>query len=72
MFNFYVISAGHDMVNDAGRTTTCRRKKQKYKKWRTFRKQCILTGKKFENFRQKKEHKYQSGPFKKPSGTLGP
>ena len=26
LFNFYKISAGHDMVNDAGRATTCRRK----------------------------------------------
>ena len=26
MFNFYVILADHDMVNDAGRATTCRRK----------------------------------------------
>ena len=26
MFNFYVVSAGHDMVTDAGRATTCRRK----------------------------------------------
>ena len=25
LFNFFVISAGHDMVNDAGRATTCRR-----------------------------------------------
>ena len=26
MFNFDVILAGHDMVTDAGRATTCRRK----------------------------------------------
>ena len=26
LLNFYVISAGHDMVKDAGRATTCRRK----------------------------------------------
>ena len=26
MFNFYVVLAGHDKVNDAGRATTCRRK----------------------------------------------
>ena len=25
LFKFYVISAGHDMANDAGRATTCRR-----------------------------------------------
>ena len=25
-FNFYVVLAGHDMVTDAGRATTCRRK----------------------------------------------
>ena len=26
MFTFYVVSAGHDMVTDVGRATTCRRK----------------------------------------------
>ena len=26
MFNFYVVFAGHDMVTDAGRATTFRRK----------------------------------------------
>ena len=26
MFNFYVVLAGHDKVNDAGGATTCRRK----------------------------------------------
>ena len=26
LFNFYVVLAGHDMVTDAGRVTTCRRK----------------------------------------------
>ena len=26
LFNFYVVLADHDMVNDAGRATTCRRK----------------------------------------------
>ena len=26
MFNFYVVSMGHDTVTDAGRATTCRRK----------------------------------------------
>ena len=44
MFNFFVVLAGHDKVTDAGRFATCRRKinphdyKEKYKKWRTFRK----------------------------------
>ena len=44
MFNFYVVLAGHDKLNDAGRATTCRRKfkapslQTKYRKWRTFRK----------------------------------
>ena len=42
LFNFYKISAGHDMVNDAGRATTCRRKlkapwlQTKAQKWRAF------------------------------------
>ena len=26
LFNFYVVLAGHVMVTDAGRSTTCRRK----------------------------------------------
>ena len=26
MFNFYVVLAGHDKVNDAGRASTCRQK----------------------------------------------
>ena len=26
LFNYYVVSAGHDMVTDAGKATTCRRK----------------------------------------------
>ena len=26
MYNFYVVLAGHDMVTDASRATTCRRK----------------------------------------------
>ena len=60
MFNFYVELAGHDLLSDAGTTTTCRRKtkpydeEQKYKKWTIFRKKRVSTGKQFEDFRRKK------------------
>ena len=44
MLNFYLLSAACDMVTDNDSSTTCRRKvqvsiiKNKYKKWKTFRK----------------------------------
>ena len=44
MFNFYVVLAGHDLLSDAGTTTTCRRKtkphddEQKYKNEQSFEK----------------------------------
>ena len=57
MFNFYVVSMGHDMVTDAGRATTCRRKfkaplitNRKYKKWNVFQEHEFWR-KQFENFR---------------------
>ena len=60
MFNFYVVLAGHDMVTDAGRATTCRRKfkapwlQTKVQKMKDLPKAWVLTGKQFENFRPKK------------------
>ena len=60
LLTFYVNSAGHDMANDAGRATTCRRifkapilqtertkNEEPSEKW-------VLTGKQFENFKPKK------------------
>ena len=60
MFNFYVVSAGHDMVTDAGRATTCRREfkapwlQTKVQKMKDLPRTWVLTGKQFENFRPKK------------------
>ena len=64
MFNFYVVSAGHDMVTDAGRATMCRRNfkapsVQKVQKMKDLPTTWILTGKQFENFRPKNQ-KFQS------------
>ena len=59
LINFYVISAGHDLANDAGRATTCRCifKAPWLQTERTKRqdllKNRVLTGKQFEDFRQK-------------------
>ena len=66
LLTFYVISGGHDMANDAGPTTTCRRNfkapwlqtegtkmKGLLKKWNSTRKQ-------FENFKRKKNQKKSS------------
>ena len=60
MFNFYVVSAGYDMVTDAGRATTCRREfkapwlQTKVQKMKDLPRTWVLTGKQFENFRPKK------------------
>ena len=81
VFNFYVVLAGHDMVTDAGRATTCRCKfkalhyKQKVQKTKDIPKTWVLMGRQFEEFRRKKEQKQYSRPFKKPqwdSKTLKP
>ena len=55
MFNFDVILAGHDMVTDAGRAATCRRKckapclQTKVQKMKDLPKTWVLTGKQFED-----------------------
>ena len=61
MFNFYVVLAGHDMVDDAGRAAKCRRNfkapslhKQKVQIPKDIPKTWVLTGKNFEEFRRKK------------------
>ena len=58
MFNFYVVSAGHDMVTDAGRATTCRREfkapwlQTKVQKMKDLPKTWVLTENHFEDFRR--------------------
>ena len=59
LFNFYVVLAGHDMVLDAARATTCRRKfkapwlQTKVQKMKDLPK-INFTEKQFEDFRLKK------------------
>ena len=70
MFNFYEVLAGHDMVTDADRATTRRRKfktpsLQKVKKMKDLPKTWILTGKQFEDYRRKKDQKQYSRPSRK-------
>ena len=71
MFNFYLDLAGHDMVTEASRTTTCMRKikphdyEQKVQKMKDLSKTWVFKGKQFEDFRQKKGQKQYSQPFKK-------
>ena len=79
MFNFCVDLAGHDLVSDAGTTTTCMRKikphvyEQKVQKMKDLSKIWVLTGKQFEDFRQKKRTETIFSTFQKnPSGTPGP
>ena len=66
MFNFYVVLAGHDKVNDAARATTCKRKfkapslQKKLQKRKDLPKTWVLTGKHFEEFRRKKETLFSS------------
>ena len=61
MFNFDLILAGHDMVSDASRATTCRRKfkapslRKNEQKMKDLPKTWILRGKQFEVFRRKKK-----------------
>ena len=60
MFNFYVVSAGHDMLTNAGRAATCRREfktpwlQTKLQKMKDLPRTWVLTGKQFEIFRPKK------------------
>ena len=59
MLNFYVVPAGHDKVTDAGRPPRAGANskphyyEQKVQKMKDFPKTWILTGKQFEDFRQK-------------------
>ena len=62
LFKFYVVSAGHGMVNDHDRATTCRcnfkapwlhTERTKIEGPSENEKKIVLTGKQFEGFRQK-------------------
>ena len=72
MFSFYVVLAGHDMITDAGRATTRRPKfkgaglQTKVAKMKDLSITWVLTGKKFEDFRRKKEQQHFSPPFRQP------
>ena len=78
MLNFYVVLTGHVTVNDAGRATTCRRNfkapslqsiVQNMKDvWKTW----VLTGKQFEDFRQKRTELIFSVPQKTPVEPRAP
>ena len=63
MFNFYVVLTGHDMVTDAGRATTCRRKinaprlRTKVQKMKNLSKTWVLTEKQFEDFSEREKNK---------------
>ena len=63
MFNFDLILAGHGMISDAGRATTCRRKftapslRTKCTKMKDLPKTWVLRGKQFEDFRRKKKNR---------------
>ena len=65
MFNFYVVSAGHDMVTGTGRATTCGRKfkapwlQTKVQKMKDLPKTWVLTGKS-SNISHEKKIKYTS------------
>ena len=66
LLTFYVISGGHDMANDAGRATTCRRNfkapwlQSKGTKMKGLLKKWNSTRKQFENFKRKKNQKKSS------------
>ena len=75
MFNFCVVFAGHDMVTDAGRATTRRRKfkapslkSKSIKKCRTFRKHEFLEKTRLKLSTQKKENTLLA-QSKQPRGT---
>ena len=73
MFNFYVVSAGHDMVTDAGRGTTCRRKINPHDKKSTKIEGSFedmgFNGKTVWRVQTNKEQKHYSWPFKKPKSN---
>ena len=55
----------------AGATSKLHHYNQNVQKMKDLSKTCVLTGKHFEDFRQKKQ-KQKNRPFKKPSGTQEP
>ena len=56
----------------AGENSKPHQYKHKLQKTKDFPKTWGFNGEYFEDFRQEKEQKHYSRPFKKPSGTQGP
>ena len=77
VFNFYVVLAGFDMTNEAGRATTCGRKfkapwlQTKVHKMKELWKTWVLMGKQVEEFRQKKNKNKILDLSKTPRETHG-
>ena len=78
IFNFNVDLAGHDMVTDAGNSTTCRRKrnpldyKQNVQKQKDLPKTWVLKGTQFEDVNQKKNRTIIFDLSKTPVGHQYP
>ena len=74
LFNFYVVSAGHDMVTEAGRATTRRLKFKapSVQKMKDRPKTWVLTGKQFEEFRLEKFNCSSLGMENKTKETQDP
>ena len=81
MFNFFLILAGHHVIHDiaglpsAGANSKPSHYKRKVQKKKDLQKIWVLTGKQFEDFRQKNDQNQYSRPFKKPkwgTSTLKP
>ena len=74
IFNFYVVSAGHGMVTDAGKKKNVQAQVQrpmitnKVQKMKDLPKTWVLTENQFKDFRRKKEQKQYSRPFREPNG----
>ena len=77
IFNFSVVLAGHDKVCDAGRTTKCRpifkapSLQTKLQNMKDLSRTWVLTGNRFEDFRQKNYRKFKLDHSKHPSKTQG-
>ena len=77
LFRFYLISAGDDIAIDSVRATTCRRNfrapwlQTERTKMKGLLKEWVLTGKQFEDFRQKIQ-KFHSSHGEQNKGTTRP
>ena len=77
IFNFSVVLADHDKVTDAGRATKCRpifnapSLQTKEQNMKDFSRKWVLTGNRFEAFRQINYRKIILDHSKHPSGKQG-